>query len=141
MSRPLAECLTDLTQGVCTQYGYEIVQGKEVDGRYGVEPVNSVVITSEAVVRCRSSGALIGDKPAAAAASAKPVPSTRCFPGSTQACLGPGACKGAQTCRDDGAGYSPCDCGGVPAATGSPPAGDAGTPPTSATPLSDGGAP
>ncbi len=34
-----------------------------------------------------------------------------CVPGSTQACLGPGACSGAQACRPDGRGYEPCDCG------------------------------
>jgi hypothetical protein len=34
-----------------------------------------------------------------------------CVPGATQACLGPGACSGAQACRDDGEGFLPCDCG------------------------------
>jgi hypothetical protein len=34
-----------------------------------------------------------------------------CVPGATQACLGPGACQGAQACRDDGSGYGSCDCG------------------------------
>jgi hypothetical protein len=33
-----------------------------------------------------------------------------CIPGATQACLGPGACPGAQACRDDASGYLPCDC-------------------------------
>jgi hypothetical protein len=35
-----------------------------------------------------------------------------CSPGSTQACLGPGACSGAQSCKDDGSGWNGCDCGG-----------------------------
>lgn|GEM_PF-888820 len=34
-----------------------------------------------------------------------------CVPNETKACLGPGACKGAQACRADGAGYTACDCG------------------------------
>lgn len=34
-----------------------------------------------------------------------------CVPGATQACLGPGACAGAQACRDDATGFLPCDCG------------------------------
>jgi hypothetical protein len=34
-----------------------------------------------------------------------------CIPGATQACLGPGACSGAQACLRDGSGYGPCDCG------------------------------
>lgn len=34
-----------------------------------------------------------------------------CVPGVTQACLGPGACKGAQACLETGQGFGPCDCG------------------------------
>jgi hypothetical protein len=41
------------------------------------------------------------------AEAAKPV----CVPGVTQACLGPGACSGAQSCLETGLGYGPCDCG------------------------------
>jgi hypothetical protein len=37
--------------------------------------------------------------------------STACTPGETQACLGPGACDGAQICLSDGSGYGDCDCG------------------------------
>jgi hypothetical protein len=37
--------------------------------------------------------------------------STSCFPGQTQACLGPAACKGAQACAKDGKSFGPCDCG------------------------------
>lgn len=47
-----------------------------------------------------------------------------CVPGSTQACLGPGACSGAQSCALDGAAFLPCDCGppvpSAPASTGAP---------------------
>lgn len=42
-----------------------------------------------------------------------------CTPGATQACLGPGACQGAQACRDDASGFLPCDCG-TPAAPSPP---------------------
>lgn len=34
-----------------------------------------------------------------------------CVPGTTQECYGPGACKGGQSCLDDGSGFSDCDCG------------------------------
>lgn len=34
-----------------------------------------------------------------------------CIPGTTQACLGPGACNGAQACLESGSGFGPCDCG------------------------------
>lgn len=49
--------------------------------------------------------------PVAAAAAASAAPARACIPGATQACLGPGACQGAQACREDGAGFLPCDCG------------------------------
>jgi hypothetical protein len=116
--KPLAVCLQDLTVDVCRDYGYEVVQAKEVVDRYGVEPVNSVVVTSHAVLRCRSSSALIGGEPRrpVPVASSHPPSSTRCFPGSTQACLGPGACKGAQTCEAGGARFGTCDCGGAASA-------------------------
>jgi hypothetical protein len=34
-----------------------------------------------------------------------------CEPGETQACFGSGQCPGAQTCVEDGSGWSACDCG------------------------------
>jgi hypothetical protein len=47
--------------------------------------------------------------------SAQPAPplgdGQLCVPGVTQACLGPGACRGAQACLVDGRGYGACDCG------------------------------
>src|SRR5690606_360393 len=41
-------------------------------------------------------------------------PERVCIPGETQACLGPGACSGAQACLSQGQGFGPCDCGGAP---------------------------
>ena len=41
------------------------------------------------------------------------LPERVCVPGATQACLGSGACQGAQACRDDASGFLPCDCGPV----------------------------
>lgn len=40
-----------------------------------------------------------------------PAADRACIPGTTLACLGPGACSGAQACLPTGAGYGPCDCG------------------------------
>lgn len=34
-----------------------------------------------------------------------------CTKGSTQACVGAGACQGGQSCLPDGSGYGACDCG------------------------------
>lgn len=38
--------------------------------------------------------------------------SSKCSQGATRACLGPGACDGAQSCDADGT-WSACDCGGA----------------------------
>lgn len=34
-----------------------------------------------------------------------------CVPGTTQPCVGPGSCPGAQSCGATGTGWSVCDCG------------------------------
>ncbi len=59
-------------------------------------------------------------EPVAAAAAPR-----ACVPGSTQTCVGPGACAGGQVCAADGQGFGPCDCGTaapaeVPAPQGAP---------------------
>jgi hypothetical protein len=56
-----------------------------------------------------------------------------CGLGETRACLGPGACSGAQECRGDRSGFGPCDCG-----SGSGGAGSGGT---SSGGIGSGGAP
>ena len=38
-------------------------------------------------------------------------PGKVCAPGATQACLGAGACAGAQVCNPDGSAWEACDCG------------------------------
>jgi hypothetical protein len=44
--------------------------------------------------------------------SSKPAAtSSTCVPGATQACVGPAACSGGQSCLPDGSGFGPCDCG------------------------------
>jgi len=53
-----------------------------------------------------------------------------CTPGATQTCVGPGACSGAQACKDDGSGFGACDCGGKPDIGGETPV-DTATPDTS----------
>jgi hypothetical protein len=51
---------------------------------------------------------------------APPATATVCQAGSTQACVGPGACSGGQVCLPDGSGWAACDCGDTTS-----PAGDA----------------
>jgi hypothetical protein len=79
-----------------------------------------------------------GEPPAPAAsapieASVALGPGQVCVPGVTQLCLGPAACRGAQSCLADGKGFGACDCGNAsstsPAASGSAlSAPDAGAP-------------
>jgi hypothetical protein len=126
--QPLYACLTSF-ESVCDD-GYDVVRAAETRERKGAYPTVRESFTSEAVVRCRTPQSLIGDAreraagaalapPSGAAAAAPPQPSTAtapdrlrgCFPGSTQACLGPGACAGAQVCAADGARFGACDCG------------------------------
>jgi hypothetical protein len=39
------------------------------------------------------------------------APPQVCVPNATQECVGPGACKGGQSCLPDGTGFTECDCG------------------------------
>ncbi len=65
------------------------------------------------------------------AAGAEPIKTARaCVPGSSQACVGPGGCKGGQACADDGTKFLPCDCGSqvagaAPVSSGAPVQGSA----------------
>jgi hypothetical protein len=70
---------------------------------------------AEPVPPASSSPAVAAAAAASAAPAATPPASPRvCVPGGTQACLGAGACQGAQACRDDASGFLPCDCGTPP---------------------------
>lgn len=39
------------------------------------------------------------------------TPNRSCTPGTTQKCVGPGACEGGQVCAADASGFGVCDCG------------------------------
>jgi len=67
------------------------------------------------------------DAPVVAEDLPPPTQSTAgvCTKGSTQACIGPGACQGGQSCLPDGSGYGACDCGGGTSADGARGAGTA----------------
>jgi hypothetical protein len=64
----------------------------------------SIVVLSVASAGCSS------DSPAGSVGNAAGG-GLLCIPGATQACLGPGACKGAQVCRAEGMSFGTCDCG------------------------------
>lgn len=122
---PLATCLARFSS--CPK-GFTVVQGHETRDRRGPEPLPDVYIESEAVLRCRRVALLGGSRndqagpiPADGGARERSIAPTTCFPGSTQACLGPAACSGAQTCLPGGAAFGPCDCGQRPPGDAAPP--------------------
>jgi len=73
------------------------------------------VLVSNTVVR----GASAPPPPQVSAAPASPS-KVACTPGSTQQCVGAGACAGGQACLPDGSGFSACDCGGASKAATAP---------------------
>ena len=118
---PLARCLTAL-EGACPQ-GYEVLHAHENRQLYGPDAYNQPVVTSNAVARCRKPGQPVAETAASGSAGASPRPSAQaCVPGATQACVGPGACRGGQQCLADGAAFGPCDCGATTPAAPAPPA-------------------
>lgn len=66
-----------------------------------------------------------------------------CTPGETRECVGPGACRGGQSCLMDGSGFSACDCGESeteePAEDEAPPAEDEQPPVSEPDPSPDAG--
>ncbi len=63
------------------------------------------------LARYRTSVWLLGGVLALAAVGCDDDDDTVCTSGDTQACLGPGACEGAQICNADGTAWGACDCG------------------------------
>lgn len=61
---------------------------------------------------------------ATAAPPAPPAQAQACVPGSTQRCVGPGACQGAQACASDGSAWGQCDCGSAAPGESSAPSAD-----------------
>ena len=125
--QPLERCLGSLEE-VCSQ-GYEILRAREQKRFYGPNEINEPSLTSYAVARCTSPTSLFGhsdkgggnqaESPtsrsvAGAPASAEPIERKNCVPGASQACVGPGGCRGGQRCLHDGSAFAECDCGGPP---------------------------
>ena len=124
----LTQCLVAVEE-VCQQ-GYELVQAHQDVRVAGPRELTEPTVTSEAIARCRTDPPVFGGQPKAA-----PIPpapgeptggapasaSTACFPGATQACVGPGACKGGQQCLANGTAFGACDCGGAGAPPPPPP--------------------
>lgn len=128
---PLDRCLSETVSNTCNKRAYFVARGISDVNLRGINEAPTIATSSEAIVRCATSNGW-GDEakqlmapPSAAPSPAKtpplpsaapspppaPAPAPVCTPGSTQSCVGAGACAGGQACRADGSGYDPCDCG------------------------------
>jgi hypothetical protein len=129
---PLDRCLGETASNVCDKRPYFVARGISDVNVRGRSDAPDVATSSEAIIRCSPTQSwgeqgkeLMAAAPAAST-SPTPAPSPEkppkvCAPGSTQACIGAGACSGGQACKPDGSGYEPCDCGS-PAPPTPPPA-------------------
>lgn len=118
---PLTECL-ERAERLCKDEGYTVM-GQDVHELLGHESGQSQVEVrkSEATIFCgkpqgAGSRAFVESKrdPVTASPVAPKAEPLACVPGSTQACIGPGGCKGGQACASDGSRYETCDCSGQP---------------------------
>jgi hypothetical protein len=115
---PLIECL-ERAEKLCKDEGYSVM-GQDTRELLGHEQGQSQVEVrkSEATVYCgkpksaaeRSFVETRQDKLVSASPPPEKAPPLACVPGSTQACIGPGACHGGQACAPDGSRYETCDC-------------------------------
>jgi len=60
-----------------------------------------------------SNGGDTGDSGGSGRGAGTAGSAAQCTPGSTQTCVGPGACHGGQACLATGSGWAACDCGAV----------------------------
>jgi hypothetical protein len=117
----LSTCLVAI-QETCAEAGYDVVSASEERKRAGPATIETETVRSQATVRCRTTPAIFGGdsakpeapRPAPSAPVSAPPPPV-CQPGTTQVCVGTGACQGGQQCLRDGSGFGECDCGPPPA--------------------------
>ena len=128
----LPACLVE-AERLCEGRHYIVLRALDEHDHRGSQLYDDVR-TSEAIVRCGppmawppgvEPMALPGEPGAAPSLAPTPIPEPgapprACVPGSTQACVGPGGCKGGQACLAAGVAFGLCDCG-VGAAAAAPP--------------------
>ena len=126
-----SECMHEAEVYCADRGGVHVLSSRETNELYGVEGNKAGTLMSEVVFICaddspRKPIKLPPHDEPAPAETALPVPSKRiCVPGSTQRCVGPGACVGGQSCLPSGAGWSTCECAPDPTATSPRPEGSA----------------
>jgi hypothetical protein len=119
----LPRCL-ERAEDACHGARYDVVRATDNRDYSGPQSSESEERSSEAVVRCGLRGRLLFGAPASKDVTpgpdVGPPPSAAvartCVPGSTQTCVGPGACRGGQACLADGSGFGACACAPATAA-------------------------
>ncbi len=121
----MSSCVTKAAK-ICGEDGYTVLEGVSRPKRLGGSSSSYQTMSelAELTVRCglpedveEEETEIIyklperTDEPVEVPDAPPRAPATACTPGSTLACVGPGACQGGQICLESGQGYGPCDCG------------------------------
>ncbi len=115
----LANCTRQVKQFCSDKGGYKVLQGDEKNALVGVPGHQKGYLVSRLVFMCADEAPptplklppRASTEPAPSPApSVAAAPERVCVPGSTQHCIGPGACEGGQACLAGGEGYGPCEC-------------------------------
>lgn len=118
----LSECARQAEAHCRSRGGVHIVRAKERDELYGVEGNQEGLLMSELTFQCQDDlppkPLKLPPRPSAAPSAGgelSPRPLRRvCIPGSTQRCVGVGACVGGQACDTSGTSWGPCECAPLP---------------------------
>jgi hypothetical protein len=116
-----SECLQQAEIHCADQGGVHVVSSREKNELYGVEGNKEGMLVSEVVFVCGNDAPRdpikLPPKDDESKPQPPPEPPTKrvCIPGSTQQCIGPGACVGGQSCLPGGQGWAPCECSSAPA--------------------------
>ena len=114
----LAECMEEAEAHCLSRGGIQVVSTREKNELYGVEGNKEGTLVSEVIFYCGDDAprppiklpprpvASVEDTSGESAQSERRI----CIAGSTQRCIGPGACVGGQTCNDGGTAWGPCLC-------------------------------
>jgi hypothetical protein len=112
-------CVREIEK-TCRDKRYRIVGGSSELRLRDAPPYETEYPTSRIGFVCNGAEA-----PPPGAPDASDRPNRMCGPGDTRACVGTAACNGGQTCKPDGTGFGPCDCGSATSLSSSADAGRA----------------
>ena len=135
-----SECMQQAELHCAEKGGVHVLSSREKNELFGVEGHQEGTLMSEVIFVCgddapRSPIKLPPKQDAVPSKPANPPAKRVCVPGSTQRCIGPGACVGGQSCLPSGVGWAACQC--AAATEASPTAGGNADPATGASDPAD----